>query len=263
LLDSLLQEILTASPMAIDNPTEVSKKEQEPGSQVEENQDTKISETDNNVKVIVKKTEDDEVEDDDEHAPDPYYPPIIYLPEIVVNSGEDGEEEMFKRRAKLYRYAHECSPPEWKERGTGDVRILKKEENQSARIIMRREKTLKVCANHNILPWMDMKPNCGSEKAWVWKTQADFADEEPKQETLAIRFGNVENAKKFYEAFEDMKNYVLKMEAKKIREEEADIISEKGDKQEKKDPVKDCDNTTDKLNGVLSDKLADLVVGET
>ena len=38
---------------------------------------------------------------------------------------------------------------------------------------------------------MDMKPNCGSEKAWVWKTQADFADEEPKQEvvgTLNITF---------------------------------------------------------------------------
>ena len=31
---------------------------------------------------------------------------------------------------------------------------------------------------------MDMKPNCGSEKAWVWKTQADFADEEPKQEVV-------------------------------------------------------------------------------
>ena len=29
---------------------------------------------------------------------------------------------------------------------------------------------------------MDLKPNCGSEKAWVWMTKADYADEEPKQE---------------------------------------------------------------------------------
>ena len=36
-------------------------------------------------------------------SPDPYYPPIIYLPEVVVNSGEEDEEEAFKRRAKLYR----------------------------------------------------------------------------------------------------------------------------------------------------------------
>eukprot|EP00092_Neocalanus_flemingeri_P006789 GFUD01007332.1.p1 GENE.GFUD01007332.1~~GFUD01007332.1.p1 ORF type:complete len:239 (-),score=84.53 GFUD01007332.1:98-814(-) len=191
-------------------------------------------------------------------APDPYYPPIIYLPEIVVNSGEDGEEEMFKRRAKLYRYAHECSPPEWKERGTGDVKILKKEEDHSARILMRREKTLKVCANHSILPWMELKPNCGSQKAWVWKTQLDFADEEPKQETLAIRFGNVENAKKFFDAFEQMRNYVLKMEAKKIREEEGVEDTEKKDEQEK-GIVKGNDAECDQ-NAVLSDKMADLVV---
>ena len=66
---------------------------------------------------------------------------------------------------------------------------------------------------------MDLKPNCGSEKAWVWKIKADYADEEPKQETLAIKFRNIENAKKFHEAFEEMRNHVLKMEAKKIREE--------------------------------------------
>ena len=39
-------------------------------------------------------------------------------------------------------------------------------------------------------------------------------------QTLAIKFGNEENAKKFHEAFEEMRKYVLKMEAKKIKEEE-------------------------------------------
>ena len=52
-------------------------------------------------------------------------------------------------------------------------------ETGSARIIMRREKTMRVgkkgeiiitldapqmCANHSILPWMDLRPNCGSQK---------------------------------------------------------------------------------------------------
>eukprot|EP00092_Neocalanus_flemingeri_P107159 GFUD01137536.1.p1 GENE.GFUD01137536.1~~GFUD01137536.1.p1 ORF type:complete len:162 (-),score=59.42 GFUD01137536.1:101-586(-) len=160
--------------MTNDNPIEVNEKGDQPKAETEIVKETDKDETE---KEEVKKEGDEEV-----HTPDPYYPPIIYLPEIVVNSGEDGEEEMFKRRAKLYRYAHECSPPEWKERGTGDVKILKKEEDHSARILMRREKTLKVCANHSILPWMELKPNCGSQKAWVWKTQLDFADEEPKQE---------------------------------------------------------------------------------
>merc|ERR1712241_257024 len=67
---------------------------------------------------------------------------------------------------------------------------------------MRRDKTLKVCANHVILSHMELKPNCCSERAWVWSTPADFADEEAKAEFLAIRFANVENAQKFKEKFD-------------------------------------------------------------
>merc|ERR1712112_664501 len=145
--------------------------------------------------------------------------------EVVVNSGEDGEEMMFKRRAKLYRYAHEVDPPEWKERGTGEVKIMRHPETGSARIIMRREKTMRMCANHSILPWMDLRPNCGSQKAWVWKTQADFADalseeDKPKQETLAIRFATVDNAEAFKAAFLEARQYVLENQARQIREEE-------------------------------------------
>jgi len=158
-------------------------------------------------------------------SPDPYYPPIIYLPEVVVNSGEEDEEEAFKRRAKLYRYAHEEDPAEWKERGTGEVKIMRHPETGSARIIMRREKTMRMCANHSILPWMDLKPNCGSQKAWVWKTQADFADalseeDKPKQETLAIRFATVDNAEAFKAAFLEARQYVLENQARRIQEEE-------------------------------------------
>ena len=44
-------------------------------------------------------------------------------------------------------------------------------------------------------------------------------------QTLAIKFGNEANSQKFFEAFEEMRKYVLKMEAKKIQEEEAKIGS--------------------------------------
>ena len=40
---------------------------------------------------------------------------------------------------------------------------------------------------------MDLKPNAGSDRAWVWNTLADFADEHPKPELLAIRFLNAES----------------------------------------------------------------------
>jgi len=150
---------------------------------------------------------------------DPYFPPIITLPEVHVWSGETDEEELFKIRAKLYRYAHECNPPEWKERGTGDVKLLKHEENLTVRLLMRRDKTIKVCANHLILPWMELKPNCGSDKAWIWKVQADYADNECKSETLAIKFSNKENAQKFESAFEKARQWVLENAAAQIIQE--------------------------------------------
>jgi Ran-binding protein 1 len=49
-------------------------------------------------------------------------------------------------RAKLFKFDRESR--EWKERGTGDVRLLKHKENGKTRLVMRRDKTLKVCANH-------------------------------------------------------------------------------------------------------------------
>lgn len=49
-------------------------------------------------------------------------------------------------RAKLFKFDRDSR--EWKERGTGDVRLLKHRENGKTRLVMRRDKTLKVCANH-------------------------------------------------------------------------------------------------------------------
>ena len=39
-------------------------------------------------------------------------------------------------------------PPEWKERGVGDIRILKQHIGDKHRILMRRDKTHKICCNH-------------------------------------------------------------------------------------------------------------------
>ena len=72
---------------------------------------------------------------------------------------------------------------------------------------MRRDKTLKVCANHmgtssvlslarwvthNVAVSKDMKlqPNIGSDRSWVWKVAADYSESPPTPETLAIRFAN-------------------------------------------------------------------------
>lgn len=40
---------------------------------------------------------------------------------------------------------------------------------------------------------MELKPSCGSDRAFVYTVLADFADETPKAECLAIRFGTVDS----------------------------------------------------------------------
>jgi Ran-binding protein 1 len=72
---------------------------------------------------------------------------VIHLTEKVeIKTNEEMEEQVFKMRAKLFKFVADTH--EWKERGTGDVRLLKHRETGKTRLVMRRDKTLKVCANH-------------------------------------------------------------------------------------------------------------------
>lgn len=50
------------------------------------------------------------------------------------------------RKAKLYRFDKEGN--QWKERGTGTVKLLKHKDTAKVRLVMRQAKTLKICANH-------------------------------------------------------------------------------------------------------------------
>jgi hypothetical protein len=86
-------------------------------------------------------------QDEAPESEDVHFEPVVKLTEKVeVKTNEEAEEQMFKMRAKLFKFVRESS--EWKERGTGDVRLLKHKENGKTRLVMRRDKTLKVCANH-------------------------------------------------------------------------------------------------------------------
>ncbi|XP_041807190.1 E3 SUMO-protein ligase RanBP2 isoform X1 [Chelmon rostratus] len=144
----------------------------------------------------------------DEDEDGPHFEPIVPLPDKVdVKTGEEEEEEMFCNRAKLYRFDTETK--EWKERGIGNVKILKHSTKGKVRLLMRREQVLKICANHYITADMLLKPNAGSDKSWVWNA-IDYADEEPKPEQLAIRFKTVDEASLFKAKFEEAQKTVLK-----------------------------------------------------
>ena len=145
----------------------------------------------------------------EEEEADIHFEPVVHLTQQVeTKTHEEAEEQTFKMRAKLFKFDRDSR--EWKERGTGDVRLLKHKENGKTRLVMRRDKTLKVCANHygklsqatcssytiltNIVtPDMKLSPNVGSDRSWVWNVAADVSEGEPEAQTLAIRFGNSES----------------------------------------------------------------------
>lgn len=86
-------------------------------------------------------------ENPENEEPDVDFAPVVHLTEKVdTKTNEELEEQVFKMRAKLFKFDRDSR--EWKERGTGDVRLLKHKENGKTRLVMRRDKTLKVCANH-------------------------------------------------------------------------------------------------------------------
>ncbi|CAG8742399.1 13754_t:CDS:2 [Acaulospora colombiana] len=139
---------------------------------------------------------------EEEH--DPHYEPVIRLTDkdqVEVKTHEEDEEVRFKMRAKLFRF--DTAASEWKERGTGDVRLLAHKATGKIRLVMRRDKTYKVCANHAITGEMNLQPNIGSDRSWVWKTLADMSEGSPSAETLAIRFANSDNALQFKQDFEE------------------------------------------------------------
>ncbi|ESK97521.1 ran-specific gtpase-activating protein [Moniliophthora roreri MCA 2997] len=181
-----------------------------------------------------------------EEEADVHFEPVIRLTEQVdTKTHEEDENVLFKMRAKLFRF--DVGSSEWKERGTGDVRLLSHKETKKVRLVMRRDKTLKVCANHVISSDMRLQPNIGSDRSWVWKVAADYSESPPTSETLAIRFANSENANEFKTQFEAAQKTNADLAGgtpaaaaptEEKKEEPKEDVEKKEDEAEKKDEEK-------------------------
>lgn len=177
---------------------------------------------------------DDHVE---EYEPNVDFKPVIQLPDLIeVRTGEEDEEQLFCERAKLFRFDTEAN--QWKERGIGEMKILKHKETKKVRILMRREQVLKLCANHIISADMKLTPMVSSDKAWVWNAM-DFSEEEMKSEKLAVKFKNCDIAHKFKQVFEDS---------------QAEMTTKKDDNNDKKKDDKTPEEIKDKPKETDSEK---------
>ncbi|KAG7667363.1 hypothetical protein Ndes2526B_g04124 [Nannochloris sp. 'desiccata'] len=156
---------------------------------------------------VVAKAEGKEAEgedDGDDAAPEEEcaaeFKPVVQLDEVEVSTGEEEEENLFDYKSKLYRFDNESS--EWKERGVGQAKLLKHKESSRIRFLMRQDKTLKIRANHVVMPGTKVQEHTGSEKAMVFSC-VDFADEVQRPELFCIRFASAERAQDFQKAYEE------------------------------------------------------------
>lgn len=147
------------------------------------------------------------------------FAPIVRLEEVAVTTGEEDEEPLLDLKSKLYRYDKDGN--QWKERGTGTVKLLKHKETGKIRLVMRQNKTLKICANHLVTAATKMQEHVGNEKSCVWHA-TDFSDGELKDEMFCIRFASIENCKTFREKVEEIAESLTKSEAKEENKEASD-----------------------------------------
>jgi Ran-binding protein 1 len=141
--------------------------------------------------------------------------PIVKLEEVVISTGEENEDVLLDIKAKLYRFDKEGT--QWKERGVGQVKLLEHKQTKKVRLLMRQSRTLKICANHMVLASTTLQEHAGSDKSWVWHAP-DYSDGTLKEELFAMRFGSIESAQKFKDAFEAAQE---KVSLKSEKDEEA------------------------------------------
>jgi hypothetical protein len=145
---------------------------------------------------------DNDEEADEPHEPNFQFRSIVHLSPVITKTGEEDENVLFCEHAKLYRFDSRSN--QMKERGTGEMKILQHKTTNLCRILMRREKVLNLCANHQLTSQMELEPHQRTENAYIWSAM-DFADGEVKHEVLCIRFKSSNTAKKFVKQFNEAK----------------------------------------------------------
>lgn len=160
------------------------------------------------------------------------FQPLVKLPEMDTKTGEEEEDVRLKMRAKLFRF--DKGSGEWKERGLGEVKILEHKETKKIRLLMRREKTHKICLNHYVNSEVSLQENMGSDRSWVWNA-VDYADGDRDECVLAIRFKDSDSAEEFKKEYEVAREFMKELLAKedtgedKKNEEESEAKPENGE----------------------------------
>ncbi|KAF5400011.1 hypothetical protein PHET_06760 [Paragonimus heterotremus] len=180
-----------------------------------------VNKTQNESQPVASPSKDDQDTDEVEQVDEEklkFKPVLSIMPaKVTVCTGEENEEVIFCERAKLYRWGSGM----WRERGVGELKLLRTPSTGAIRCLMRRDHVLKVCCNHPITVGMQLKPMSSTDgRAWTWWaidfTEPSASDDlntsteheltvdgsKGRQETFAVRFKTLEHAQSFRDLFE-------------------------------------------------------------
>merc|ERR1711998_40308 len=137
-----------------------------------------------------------------------HFEPVVQLAEVQVCTGEEDEEILYSTRAKVYRWGKDVGgDPCWKERGTGDLKLLKHHDTGKIRVLLRVDKTKKIRLNHYISPELELKANPTSDKSWQY-IATDYSDESPETGCLNMKFKDPETANALKEQWDQCRTMV-------------------------------------------------------
>ncbi|KAJ8957126.1 hypothetical protein NQ318_007342 [Aromia moschata] len=95
------------------------------------------------------------------------------------------------------------------------MKVLHHPQNNTYRLLLRREQVHKVVLNQLIVPSLELQPMLMSDKAWMWAGY-NYTDEENNLEKLAVRFKYEELAKQFYNAVQDVIKKLTEIQNKSL-----------------------------------------------
>ena len=148
-------------------------------------------------------TEDSKAQLDDIEAEDEniQFTPVVKLQKVEQKEME--EEVLFTERGLCAKY--DPSESTFKERGRGEVKILRHPTTKYSRVVLVRDQVLKLACNHFCLPQIKINKIPNNDKMLQYTVVKDFArEEEDKPMTLAFRFNTTEARDKFYDKFVEM-----------------------------------------------------------
>lgn len=123
--------------------------------------------------------------------------------EEKVETGEEGEIELFRTRAKLYCLEQGEAGARWKERGVGQLKLKENSDKNRARLIMRTEATLRVILNCAI--YDNTKLEKASDRSLRFSAIEANDNEENEARCFLVRFSTKEVTASFITAVEKCK----------------------------------------------------------